>query len=666
MVTIADRECAVTGDGMDNTTNTNINTKPDVGDSHADEIRERLARYRPKSLSTAQRAAFLDSMREAVLAAAPRHAKEAQSWMSILAGFVVDVATPSDTKLTTILTDAQVSRWVSASLRAGRSRHTLATRRGILIRLLAAQRGSRENLALPRRPILRTADSGQLVADLLASCKADSRSAERGAVAHLLAGVPVGTSGACFAPSSEGLVVVTPTRTYAVTPSTLDVTGLVGNLLIDEDWVALKDVAAAEWLTLTPGLATQIWRTLTLEDVTLSLAQRIRRYQLTEEGVTAILSVTANPSDAEFFSARGILRDGLAEIVCTTDPVPAPLAPPRGRGTKEAGQQVTRKTSRAAAKRLADERMAESAARTTTSEPVADYLATYVPDIDDGVWEQMAADVRAAVTACGFQTVETARKHAVALTAFLRWRDSLGYPTKVESALTFSAIDDFFARGMSDLATRSRRDYRSRLRHLAQRANPSVGAPPSLRLGHNQVNAGYSLTEERRIRRVALSQAQPEVRRRLCAIVGFCAGAGLSSQELRALRRYDVTFHEDGTIEVNVPGQRPRRTIVRRVYERHVLVALEGLEPRQHVLPELKSSSPITAILKSADLYGDLPAIDTRRLRTTWIAWLMDQRVPLAVAVEASGLRSSRTFWDILSRQAANADMSALREGSVQ
>ncbi len=652
----------MTGDGMDN--NTIINTASIT--DHVSEIRERLARYRPKSLSAAQRTTFLDPMREAVLAASPRNEKEAQTWMSILAGFVHDVATPSDTDFARILTDARVSRWVSTSVVAGRSCHTLATRRGVLLRLLAAQRGSSENLAPRRRPNLDTADSGQLIDSLLTACMADSPSAVRGAVAHLMAGVPVGTSGANFTTSGENLVVATSTRNFAMAPSKRTLTGLKGSLVIDEDWVALKDVAAAQGVALTPTLAIQLWRTFALSDTGLSLAQRILRYQLSEESVTAILAVTTGPSDAQFSSAREILRDGLADIVCAASTVPAPSGSPRGRGTKEAGQQVTRKTSRAAAKRLAAERMADSAARTATAQPVADYLATYVPDVDDEVWEQMAAGVRAAVTICGFQTIETARKHAVALTAFLRWRASLGYTSEVASALTFSAIDEFFARGMSDLAARSRRDYRSRLRHLAQRANPSVGAPPSLRLGHNQVNAGYGLTEERLIRRVALSQAQPEVRRRLCAIVGLCAGAGLSSQELRALRRCDVTIHDDGTIEVRVTGQRPRRTIVRRAYERHVLVALEGLEPKQRVLPELKSSSPITAILKSADLYGDLPAIDTRRLRTTWIAWLMDQRVPLAVAVEASGLRSSRTFWDILSRQAANADMSALREGSAQ
>lgn len=71
---------------MDNDTIINIAGTAD----QASEIRERFARYQPKSLSVAQRTTLLDPMREAVLAANPRNEKEAQTRMSILAGFVHD------------------------------------------------------------------------------------------------------------------------------------------------------------------------------------------------------------------------------------------------------------------------------------------------------------------------------------------------------------------------------------------------------------------------------------------------------------------------------------------------------------------------------------------------------------------------------------------------
>lgn len=631
------------------------------------EMVARLRRYRPRNLSTTQHTLYLESMCDVVLAAGPRNYVEARNWLSVLAAFVGEVATPATGTLDDVLSDAEISRWIGLSALKGRSRHTLKTRRGVLVRLVGARRGAMTSVtrSVPERRRAGTIVGAEL-ATLLEGCNADSLSARRGALAHLLAGVPVGTRRTRFHKSASGLLVVAPSQSYPVPPSAIDLASVEGTLVIEEDWIALKDVARALGISISAVTALRSARAAALGDVSLTLAQRLTRYHLTEDGCTTALRAMDAPDDAELLVGRAILRDGTVSGECTDPSLGAPSPTPRPRGAKEAGHQVTRKTSRAAAKRLAAERLAQSEARAEGTQPIADYLATYVPDECDATWDRIAPTVRATVGVCEFQSVETARKHAVALNAYLRWRAQNGQSTDVATALAYGPIDEFFARGLSDLSERSRRDYRSRLRALAERANASVGAPPALRLGHNQVNAGYDATEERLIRRAALHQSKPEVRRRLCAVVGFCAGAGLSSEELCALRRRDVTIHDDGTIEIRVPGKRPRRTVVRRTYERHVAIALEGLADDEGVLPTLKSSSPITAMLKAAYLHGAVPAIDTRRLRTTWIGWLMDQRIPLALAVEASGLRSSRTFWDILSRRSASSDLGELREGGTK
>ena len=312
------------------------------------------------------------------------------------------------------------------------------------------------------------------------------------------------------------------------------------------------------------------------------------------------------------------------------------------------------------------ERTAAAAAKTIRTAPIEDYLATFVPDNDDDVWGSIAETVRSTVASCEFATIETARKHAVTLTAFLRWRVGQGYSTETTSSLTYANVDVYYVHGMTDLSARSRRDYRSRLRHLAEKGNASVKAPPQLKLGHNQVNPGYHEREELELRRIALVQTNPEIRRRLCAIVGLCAGAGLSSTELRGACRYDISVDDDGTITVTVGGDRPRRTVVRREYERHVMAAIDGLSSKQSLLPQLKSASPITAILKGADLHQGCPAIDTRRLRTTWICWLMRQRVPLQLAFAASGLQSARTFYDMLDHLPDLVNLNDLRDGGAR
>ena len=629
-------------------------------------IENRLARYRSRMLTDAQRDTLHVDICEAVIAAQPSSASEAVAWMTIATTFLADVAPASGCTLDDCLTDAMISHWVSTSALAGKSRHTLKTRRGVLERILRARRGSTASIVSgPARRASSTHLSADRITALLGACSNDCDSALRGFFGYIGAGVPIGTRGVRFVTDGEARLASTG-QTWYVAARVDNLTNLDGHYLLDDDWSALRDVASTLGLTMSKNIAAQTFRFIALNDDAFSLAERLTRYRLSDESVSAIVRQLPPITNEDWETAQPRLRDACAIAECSEVPASALSLRPPERGRGEAHHLVSRKTSRAAAKRLAQQRAAESAARSERSAPVANYLASYVPDQDDQVWESIAETVRTAVARCQFLTIETARKHAVSLTAFLRWRSSSGESIDIATALNYAAIDAFYVHGMPDLSNRSRGDYRSRLRHIAVMTNASILAPPALRLGHNTVNPGYDEREEITLRRVSLKQSNGEVRRRLCAIVGFCAGAGLSSAELRALRRCDVVVGDDGLVIVTIHGPRAHRTVVRRIYERHVLIALEGLRDDQLVLPELKSSSPITAILKGADLLDQAPAIDTRRLRTTWICWLMTQRVPLQVAFEASGLQSARTFYDMLDHLPVIARIDDLRDGGAK
>ncbi|MBW4078834.1 MAG: hypothetical protein HIU84_10100 [Acidobacteria bacterium] len=641
---------------------TNYPAVPDQSDQIR-AIRDRVTRYESARLTGNQRDTMHAGICEAVIAAEPSSVREAVAWMTIVTGFIADVAPTSGGSLDVYLTDAMISHWVSTSALAGRPRHTLKTRRGVLNRILRAHRGVASDTSsdLARRTSVCPLGGAQIAA-LLVGCHSDSRSALRGFVAHVAAGVPVGTPAVRFNVSS----LASGEQNWPISPTECDLADLEGDRVIEDDWEALKDVANELGIALSPTVATQTYRFLAVTDERMSLAQRLVHYGLTEPAVTAVARQLGPIDCAGWESAKFWLRDGRVAGECAQWETSAHSRRPRTRGSEEDDQALTRKTSRAAAKRLATEYATAAAARRLRAEPIADYLASFVPDHDDEVWDSIAEKVRGTVTACQFVSIETARKHAVTLAAFLRWRASEGYSTEIASSLTFAVVDAFYLHGMPDLSARSRRDYRSRLRHLAEKGNASVKAPPSLKLGHNQVNPGYIDREERELRRVALVQTDPEVRRRLCAIVGLCAGAGLSSTEIRAACRCDISIDDDGTITVSVGGDRLRRTVVRREYERHVMAAIDGLAPKQSLLPQLKSASPITAILKGADLHEGCPSIDTRRLRTTWICWLMRQRVPLQLAFAASGLQSARTFYDMLEHLPNLVSLGDLRDGGAK
>ena len=644
---------------MNNTKHTPINNDT--------AIELRVARYTSRLMTQSQSDTMLADIGAAVTAAQPTNVQQSVAFMTIVTGFIADVAPSDGGSLNDFLNEATISRWVSTSRTEGKSAKTLSTRRGILMRVLRAHRGVAAHIrnGPARRPTTAPLTDEQI--DLLAQgCLASCRSAWRGFVAHVGAGVPIATPGILFASGKFSYAASSTTAwMVAYTGHSDALTALAGDYLIDADWEALRDVADDLGIALTRDIVAQTYRFLASSDERLTVGERLRQFHLTQISTTSLSHFLR--ADAHVLSAsdRFHLREGFRNGDCTETTTSTLSVRVHSRASEEVSTPVTRMTSRAAVKRLTIERVAEMSARQMRSQPVLDYLATFIPDRDDAIWLSIADCARTSVARCNFTSIKQAREHIVALSTYLRWRAEHGLACDA-SSLSFAAIDVFFARGMPDLSKRTKGDYRSRLRHVAACANASIDAPPSLELGHNAVNPGYDAKEEQDLRRWARMQSQLEVRRRLCAIVGLCGGAGLSSRELRALKRNDIDVEEDGTIVVSVAGQRPRQTVVRRAYEELVHIALSGLKRDQLLLPALKSSSPITAIVKGADDLGCTVTLDTRRLRTTWICWLMGQHVSLKLAFEASGLQSARTFYDMLAHLPAVAPLNELRDGGAK
>jgi integrase len=155
------------------------------------------------------------------------------------------------------------------------------------------------------------------------------------------------------------------------------------------------------------------------------------------------------------------------------------------------------------------------------------------------------------------------------------------------------------------------------------------------------------------------------MRRRLCAVVGFGAGCGVKPEELRLLRESDVRI-TDGGIHVHVPGVMARHVIVRRDYEELVREALKGLDSGVSIIKTGKDrANPAARIVEDAETYHDAIKIDMRRLRTTWITWLLYQPIPLSVIMAVSGLKSARTLVDMIDAIEPVEAPTSLRDGGV-
>ncbi len=633
----------------------------------------KLAAYRSRLLTNEQHSTMHDEICAAVLAAEPPNERAAMEWLTITSSYLHDVAPPSGGDLWSYLTDAKVASWIGASVLGGRSTHTLKTRRIVLERIIRVHRGGPSTIpnAAPRA-VLPAPLTLATTVDLLAACQAEPSSAAlRGFVAYIGAGIGHTKRALRFVATPDGLAVeMKEGDRHAIVSQLGTLSELAGQALRAEDWAELRATASALRIWLDPTVAIQTFRMLAVSESHLPLDETILRHRLGEPALSGIAEHLDVPDFITDPLLRSVLRGpGVTELgaVCTGDTTGTRSArPPRG-GRIGGAAQMPRQISRAKARRLARQHAAQAAAASVVPDAVSSYIARYVPDEADAAWDTFAADVRSMLGRSGLKTVETTRKYAVALTSYLRWRNSEGLTTSCPQALTFVGIESFAARGLAHLSERSKRDYRSRLRTLAMKVNASADAPRIPGTGYNAVRAGYSTAEEAAIRRTALSQRRPEVRRRLSAVVGFCGGGGLNAKELRLLSRTHVVIADDG-ITVAISGDSPRTVVIRRTYETHVLRALDGVESEALVLDvgvEGKGENPVARIITQAEAHTDIPQIDTRRLRTTWITWLITQPIPLQVALAASGLRSPRTFSDMVELMPACDDFKSLRGGDA-
>lgn len=307
------------------------------------------------------------------------------------------------------------------------------------------------------------------------------------------------------------------------------------------------------------------------------------------------------------------------------------------------------KTSRRAAQRRAAELRA-------ASEPVlpaelAKILGAYLPDGIDPVEWAAVRDAHAAVmTRSGITGRDSFKKQLKVVALYLIWRHSQGGSLDLADALTFDLIDSWYLAGTNGLSERTRNDYRSRMRNLASRANPSLAAAPQIKtLGHRSVRPGYTPAEAAAFRRLALRQSNPATRRNMCVVVGLCQGAGLDSQDLRGLLGRHVIDHGDDGIEIRVPGNRARITWVRRDHEELVRVGVTGVAADSLVLGRIADRRNIvSSVADKADLFGEVPHLEAARLRATWLSVLMCDRTPIAVILDAAGLKSARTLTELI------------------
>ena len=293
------------------------------------------------------------------------------------------------------------------------------------------------------------------------------------------------------------------------------------------------------------------------------------------------------------------------------------------------------------------------AAQAATPSPLDPKLAAIITAFDITRYGNSSQPVRPflteAIRRSNLIGEESAKKHCRHLTALAVFSDAQGLPLTVEKVLTTDNISDYVRRGMAGASDDNKIERQRRLLWVASAANPGPTTPAKLSpVGYDAVKPPYTPKERAAIIRVARTQPNPRAGQQFASIVALGFGAGADSVDLRDLWIRDTTAEPQTGLTVAFHGPRPRTVPVRRVAEDLLLAAIEGRQPDELVIGRKRDRRNTAArVIEDAALYR-VPHIEPARMRTTWLADLMTDPIPLAVILQAAGLKSARTLVDVL------------------
>jgi integrase len=278
---------------------------------------------------------------------------------------------------------------------------------------------------------------------------------------------------------------------------------------------------------------------------------------------------------------------------------------------------------------------------TDDEDGVAGYIAAWRPS---SAPPRAAAFARQVVTAAAPAGRERAKNLLWAAGKLAGWAIPLGLEPAPQVLLHPSVIERFTAHAPG-LSAPARRTLRSSLRFIARAVVPHLD-PADAPLPRERAKAPYAPAEIDGF--LALAGAQPTAARamRAAALICLGVGAGLIRGDLRQVRGADVRRRAGGVV-VEVRGARPRAVPVLARYHARLLEAADlaggalltgGTDPARRNV-----TSPLTASLAGGT---GLPALDTGRLRATWLAEAA-ALIGLPAFLRAAGIACCQRLGDI-------------------
>ncbi|WP_344015203.1 hypothetical protein [Streptomyces thermospinosisporus] len=274
-------------------------------------------------------------------------------------------------------------------------------------------------------------------------------------------------------------------------------------------------------------------------------------------------------------------------------------------------------------------------------------IDAYRPAGSPAGWSRVGDEVRRVVRLADPLLPYKARELLTALTQLALFCDGEGLPAKAEVWLSREAIERFIAVGCPQVGESTRGNYRTRLlrlREIVLGSECRTGKPA--KLSASVANSPCSRTELADLWGWASGQPTEELRWGCKTLMALGLGVGLDSPEVIPLRVHDVrrTSGGKGPVVVATRGTRKREILCRRPWENVLAAAADRIDTtgtaRYLFRPNCGSrgTNTVTNFLARTQPSPNVPRLVMGRLRSTWLAELFEERLPITVIVAAAGV----------------------------
>jgi integrase len=271
---------------------------------------------------------------------------------------------------------------------------------------------------------------------------------------------------------------------------------------------------------------------------------------------------------------------------------------------------------------------------------------------------EVAAFVRSVVGQAAPETPARAKALLFAAGKLGAFATSVGLELCPEVVLSPSLIERYIVTEGARLSPATRRTLRSNLRYLSTACLRHV-PPAPISLSRERAKAPYSDRELAAYVALADAQPTPARRMRLSGLITLGAGAGLMGADLRGVTGRDVRCRSGGVI-VEVKGRSKRSIpVLARHHER--LLAAARFAGSGYVIGgySARRRNVTSGLVASVAGGADLAAIDTSRLRATWLA-AVAQAIGLRALMDAAGIVCSQRLGDLVATVPALSERDAV------